>query len=135
MTPRLPPPDSPSAGQSFDLLETSSIAPFETDPASRPCRNHDTSASPLDLFVARIHRGAAAPHGYRFVANVDAADLWRALFAVKYASRTGELRLITPAVDNAGNRVPEIALYVRDHLPEPESFWSMFYSLGQSNAA
>ena len=119
----------------FDLPEYATLAPFETVTGSRPSSNHVNSASPLERLVASIHRRNIAPQGYRYVANIDAADLARAMLAVKYASIAGELRLITSAVDNAGNAVSDIALYVRDHLPEPESFWSAFRSPVQSSAA
>lgn len=119
----------------FDLPEYATLAPFESVTGSPPLSNHAASASTLEQLVASIHRHTTAPDGYRYVANIGAADLGRALLAVKYASIAGELRLIASAVDNAGNPVSDIALYVRDHLPEPESFWSAFHSPTQSSAA
>ena len=85
--------------------------------------------------MARIHRSSVAPWGYRFVGNIDLADFTRAVRAVRQTATTGDLRLITPAVDEAGDPVPDVALYVRECLPEPEAFWKAFHALGQRHAA
>jgi len=89
----------------------------------------------LERLVARLHRTAVAPRGYRFVANIDVVDFTRAVRTVGQVAVAGELRLITPAVDDAGNPVPDVALYVRDHLPEPEEFWHAFQLLCDRHAA
>jgi hypothetical protein len=130
----------------FDLPEYASLSPFESVAVRSPADDHDAavtrpafdrgeSATPLERLVAKFHRRAVAPRGYRYVANLGATDLERALLAIKYGSGDGELRLVTPAVDSAGNPVPDFALYVRDHLPDPTSFWLLFHSAAQTNAA
>ena len=116
----------------LSLPEYADLAAASTAP-SFPSSH--TSPSSLERLVANIHRRAAAPRGYRFVANIAVADFARAVRAVKLTETIGEVRLITPAVDDAGNHVPDIALYVRNHLPEPEFFWAMFHSLDQQHAA
>ena len=119
----------------YELPEYASLAPFEATPEDRPVQTAPASPSPLVRLVASIHRRAAAPRGYRYVANIAASGLAHALIAVKQASSENDLQLITPAVDDAGNPVSDIALYVRDELPDPAAFWSAFQSLGHSHAA
>jgi hypothetical protein len=119
----------------YELPEYASLAPFITTPEFSASQNEPVSPSPLMRLVAEIHRRAAAPRGYHYVANIAAAELAHALIAVKHASTAGELRLITLAVDNAGHPVSDVALYVRDNLPAPEAFWTAFHSLDHSHAA
>jgi hypothetical protein len=115
----------------FDLPELSAIAPFGSNTATR----EDNARNALTRLAARIHRCAAAPQGYRFVANIAASALVRAVLAVKYTAGVEDVRLITPAVDEAGNPVDDIALYVRDELPDPTTFWAMFHSARETHAA
>lgn len=89
--------------------------------------------SALENLVARIHRRHVAPRGFRFVANIDLTDFSRAVRAVRQSPVASALRLITPAVDDAGQPVPDGALYIREGLPEPESFWILFHSLGHEH--
>ena len=88
-----------------------------------------------DNLIARIHRRKVAPAGFRFVANIDLTDFGRAVRAVRQSPIARALRLITPAVDATGQPVPDVALYIRADLPEPESFWIIFHSLGHGNDA
>jgi hypothetical protein len=115
----------------FDMPEFATAAPFGSSSASRATQAHRS----LSRLAARIHRCAAAPQGYRFVANIAASALARAMLAVKYSSITDDLRLITPAVDDAGNHVDDVALYVKKQLPDPTVFWAMFDSASESSAA
>jgi hypothetical protein len=91
--------------------------------------------SSLARLVAGIHRQAVAPRGYRFAANIGAADRERALLALRYATGPGEVLLEPSAVDDAGNPVAGLALYVRYSIDEPRAFWAMFDTLGESRAA
>jgi len=115
----------------FELPEYASVAPFEIEAAVAVA----PSPSPLERLVAGIHRRAVAPPGYRFVANIAAEDVDRARRTVRQVTIAGELRLVDSAVDAVGNPVPGAALYVRDHLPEPEAFWSVFGAPDRSHAA
>ncbi len=115
----------------LDLPEFATAAPFGSNAESRATQAHRS----LSRLAARIHRCAAAPQGYRFVANIAASALARALVAVKYSSTSDDLRLITPAVDDAGNPVDDIALYVKNQLPDPAAFWTMFHSGSETSAA
>ena len=114
---------------------TVSAAPVGTAPSFPVSGNHGRPPSALERLVAGLHRRAAAPRGYRFVANIAVEDFARAVHAVKQVAIVSEVRLITPAVDDAGNMVSDIALYVRDDLPAPEAFWAVFYSLDEYHAA
>src|SRR5262245_3815424 len=116
----------------FDLPEFSSAAPFGSNAAFRAAANESRARNSLERLAARIHRSAAAPQGYRFVANIAAAALAHAMLAIKYSSGGEDLRLITPAVDDAGNPVDDIALYVREQLPDPTAFWTLLHSTTES---
>ncbi len=120
---------------SLTLPEYADLAEADTVPSFPYSQPSFDSPSSLERLVANIHRRAAAPRGYRFVANIAVEDFARAVRAVKLTETIGEVRLITPAVDDAGNHVPDIALYVQNHLPEPEFFWAMFHSLDRQHAA
>jgi hypothetical protein len=119
----------------FEIPEFSSAAPFGSNAAFRAAVKEDQARSSLERLAARIHRCAAAPEGYRFVANIAASTLARAMLAIKYCSGGDSLRLITPAVDDAGNPVDDIAVYVKAELPDPGAFWSMFHSASETTAA
>jgi len=115
----------------FELPEYASVAPFEIEATVAVA----PSPTPLERLVAGIHRRAVAPPGYRFVANVAADDVDRAMRIVRQVTIAGELRLVPSAVDAVGDPVPGAALYVREHLPEPEAFWAAFGAPDRSHAA
>lgn len=119
----------------FELPEFTSAAPFGSDVAFRLAARETKARNSLERLAARIHRCSAAPQGYRFVANIAASALSRAMLAIKYCSAGEDLRLITPAVDDAGNPVDDVAVYVKDQLPDPAAFWVMFHSATETSAA
>lgn len=119
----------------FEIPEFSTAAPFGSNAAFRLAASEEKARNSLSRLAARIHRCSAAPQGYRFVANIAASALAQAVLAVKYCASTEDLRLITPAVDDAGNAVDDVAVYVREELPDPTLFWSMFHSVNHTNAA
>ncbi|HET7537043.1 MAG TPA: hypothetical protein VFJ90_11345, partial [Candidatus Didemnitutus sp.] len=110
-------------------------APFGSSVADRHAVKETKARSSLERLAARIHRCAVAPQGYRYIANIAASSLSQAMLAVKYTAGTEDLLLITPAVDDAGNPVDDIAVYANDELPDPTAFWAMFHSGREGNAA
>lgn len=87
------------------------------------------SSSLVGRLLAPLHRTDDSQSGYRFVANIAAADLDRALQAVKMVAPGGEIRLVLIACSELGLPLKGAAVYVLNRLPEPESFWRMFHSL------
>jgi hypothetical protein len=73
-----------------------------------------------------------APDGYRFVANIPAADLDRALRASRIAAPSGELRLVLIACSELGLPLKGAALYVLNRLPDPAFFWNLYQALAPS---
>ena len=96
---------------------------------------NSADVSSLERLVASIHRQARAPRGFRFVANIAAADRERALLALRYGADAGTILLEPSAVDEAGSPVEDLALYVRYSAPEPRAFWLLFHALGDRDAA
>jgi hypothetical protein len=117
-----------------ELPEYSSLA-LPADQSASPFPLNSVTPTPLQRLAARLHRHAVAPRGYRFVANIAAAQLQYAVRAIRRVSVAGELQLRTPAVDEAGQPVLDAALYIRTHLPEPVEFWTVFRSLSHRHAA
>ena len=118
-----------------DPTACSTIATLGAGLASTNAENRPATVSSLGRLVARIHRRAAAPLGYRFVANIAAPNLARAVRAAKATNVAHEVRLVTCAVDDAGNSIAAVAVYVRANLPDPKAFWSAFHARAQHRAA
>lgn len=77
----------------------------------------------------------ASEPGYRFVSNIAASDLDRALRAIKIAAPKGEMRLVLIACSDLGLPLKGAALYVLNHLPEPDLFWNIYRSLSTGISA
>ena len=118
-----------------DLAEHDGITEFSACLVAHLFERPQVSSISGENLVASVHRRALAPRGFRFVANLDLSDYERAVRAIRQTPMARTLRLVTPAVDAAGRPVPDVALYVRADLPEPESFWIIFHSLGHDDAA
>jgi hypothetical protein len=67
--------------------------------------------------------------GYRFVTNIAAADIDRALRAAKIAAPSGEIHLVLIASSDLGLPLKGAALYVRDQMSRLDFFWHLFRSL------
>ena len=72
---------------------------------------------------------ASVQSGYRFVTNIAAADVARALKAARMAAPCGEIHLVLIASSDLGLPLKGAALYVRDQVARLEFFWHLFRSL------
>jgi hypothetical protein len=96
---------------------------------------------PFPIDAARLNpqspeqTSPAGEPGYRFVSNIAASDLDRALRAIKIAAPKGEMRLVLIACSDLGLPLKGAALYVMDHLPEPDLFWNTYRSLAAGVSA
>ncbi|MBL9215620.1 MAG: hypothetical protein JNG83_09105 [Opitutaceae bacterium] len=118
-----------------DTADYSAVAALGAHLDSPKSENRHSSATSLARLVARIHRRAAAPLGYRFVANIAAANLARAVRAARATNVAGEVQLVASAVDDNGRPIAAVAVYVRANLPEPKAFWTAFHVRARDRAA
>ena len=127
------------------LSSIPSLAVWPRPPSHyRSCRQNDifqrsmNTYSPVDshssLELAQSQANVARDV-YRFVANIPAADLDRALRATKIAAPSGELKLVLIACSELGLPLKGAALYVLTHLPDPAFFWNLYHSLAPSQYA
>src|SRR5262245_35825335 len=90
------------------------------------------SASPSTESATKISRHtepASVRSGYRFVTNIAAADVDRALRAARMAAPSGEIHLVLIASSDLGLPLKGAALYVRDQVARLDFFWHLFRSL------
>lgn len=67
--------------------------------------------------------------GYRFVTNIAAADVDRALRAARIAAPAGEIHLVLIAGPDLGLPLKGAALYVRNEMSRLDFFWHLFRNL------
>ena len=71
--------------------------------------------------------------GYRFITNIAAADVDRALRAARIAAPAGEIHLVLIAGPDLGLPLKGAALYVRNQMSRLDFFWHLFRNLSPAS--
>lgn len=82
--------------------------------------------------VSSSSEPASVRSGYRFVTNIAAADVARALKAARMAAPSGEIHLVLIGSADLGLPLKGAALYVRDQVARLDFFWHLFRVLASS---